>query len=762
MRDIIMTAVIRFFVLFLCDCHFSATLAQCPTLPSGHCYVDCTQPVYKIICEDVNGNALHSDIMVYQDSPQSLELTIWNSPAVSRLGSTILSTVANQITSLYLDNLRNLVLFPELNDLSKMKDLKIMNSPRLMDMPAELLPHGIETIHLYATNITELINDFDEVPRIPTVHTFSFSHGTLRHIQPHFFHIFPNLQTLRISHTRFLLDTIDDKTIYPEAKLYSLQFTDNDFSAVPENVSTRMLYRLFADTNIGDGGEVDVSNNGLLITTDTVTAMQRLRRIRSLNLRGNRFRDFSFLTTGFRGFNRLEFLDLTGTDLLNVKGVFAGLPKLRTLLLADNNFHDLSLIDIFADSQSEKLRVLDLSGNHLRALPTAGGNEAFSEFLEEFNLSHNQLNLDQIQDYENSSATFNDYQNLKFLDISYNNLRKFAGERLTRLRKLEKLILACNNFTRITKASFDLLPVTLKFLNLSFCATKEAESPRFTNDALSTLPVQLETLVFTQGFLKNSVFERFKLAKKLRLKHLDLSWNSISHIPHKSDILFPLINIQSLRLKANLFQSIAPKEFEYFPALRELDLSSNMIISIGPSDLDGLYNLEVLDLSENSIIQVEKGAFKYLGKLKSLYFRKNAFTNIGTMFSGILYPQLQQLSLDGMPLNCVDADIAGLFPHLMWIYLNRSQPLYMAYGSFRKMKEHVRTVPPQPVPFDPPTAADLGCDEDMPYQTIMKNYHRITVPDGSNKVGQQMILNFPSCHVDAERNLKTLIQNVIC
>lgn len=114
--------------------------AQCPSLPSGFCFVDCTSAVFKIVCEDVLGVNLFTDISVYNNTRQSFELSIWNSPRIVRISSALLLGVEDLMIGLYLENIINLLYFPELRYVNNLLNLKIVNSPKLRDFPVELLP----------------------------------------------------------------------------------------------------------------------------------------------------------------------------------------------------------------------------------------------------------------------------------------------------------------------------------------------------------------------------------------------------------------------------------------------------------------------------------------------------------------------------------------------------------------------------------------------------------------------------------------------
>lgn len=115
--------------------------SQCPTLSSGFCFVDCTNAtVYKIACENIRGYDLYSDLKVYDVSMQLIDLSLWSPVGMDRLTAAILRSVNNQLVRLLLDNMVNLVNFPELRSQIMLKELIIMNSPLLKDMPLELLP----------------------------------------------------------------------------------------------------------------------------------------------------------------------------------------------------------------------------------------------------------------------------------------------------------------------------------------------------------------------------------------------------------------------------------------------------------------------------------------------------------------------------------------------------------------------------------------------------------------------------------------------
>ncbi|OWA51530.1 putative Internalin-I [Hypsibius exemplaris] len=741
----------------------SSVDAQCPTLPSGFCFVDCTRSVYRIVCENAIGRNLFKDIIMYNNTAQDFELYVWNSRQLTRLTSAIVEPIKNQLVRLELDNLVRLTHFPELTLATKLKVVTIMNSPLLTDLPAELIPQSLESLTLHRVGMTELVNDFEEVQELGNVTSFSFSQGNLSFIQNKYFTLFPNLKSIRLRNNVFTSQNEYGKVLTTTKGLDSVQVVQNNLTAVPYNMRRKIMQNAFGSLNMSVGSKLDWSDNHMPITVTAIRELKKLANVRYFSIANNKFEDYISLTNMFKGFDLLEYIDMSSTGLMKSKSMLSGLPSLKELRLSDNNFRDLTTVNLFYECNATNLQYLELSLNHLRVLPAGLGN--ISQNLRILNISHNDIDLAQISTYDpsRSAATFRDFPELRSLDLSFNHLadQGFNGSMLEQLTKLETLNISCNGFTDITKDFFDGLPYSIKLLNMSFCIKSESQAPNFRPHALSTLPPNIETFFLNQGYLKSSIFYAFVNASIPALINLDLSYNIITDIPSK-EILYPLRNLKTLRMRYNLLQSVGPDGLSTLKALERLDLSRNEISSVGANDFGGLTNLKMISLSGNNIVDIDPGALEELPNLETFYFGKNRFGDVQPAFGATGGSKLRHLGLQYMPSPCVDSKLFKQLKHIRWIYINQSLPIYVDFGSFRNIIPKTIAFPPKPESFRATTIEERGCEAE--YLTPMDDPDssiRVLIQDKVNQVAQHILLAFPICHSPGDRNIRSLI-NIVC
>ncbi|XP_055332274.1 uncharacterized protein LOC129584179 [Paramacrobiotus metropolitanus] len=737
---------------------------QCPTLHSGLCFVDCTNAsLYNIACEDIKGAELYGDLKVYVNSDQPISLSVWDSP-LTRIGNAILNPVSNQMVRLKLDNLLDLQWFPELWNQAKLVELVIMNSPKLDEMPLELLPANIQSITLFRVGITDFVNDFDETPQIPSMEIFIIAQSRINYIQSGFFDSFPNLIDLRIIDAQLFVNEVLINVLRTKKPLTSLQIRGNAFITEQASIKREwFLEDIISNTLVGNGALADFADNSLPIGLGVLLNLENLKRVKKFSLRGNTFSSFAMLSQRLTDFSQLEELDLSDTGLFVGSGMFAGLKNLKILRLSGNHFHDLTLVNIFKGCQASSLQKLDLSGNDLELLPA--GMETLAKSLTDFNLSRNKLRLQFIFTYQHIRriTPLFMFSKLRSLDVSYNNLKIFIGAWLSDLKELTDLNIACNRFQVVTKEYFRNLPRSLKTLNMTFCADDSTQRPEFGADVFSTLP-SISRLILQRGMLKETFLQNLKTLRiHDSLKELDLSYNVIAFWPDNTTMLHTLHELQTLKLGSNQMQSIGPRAFAVFVFLQELDLSHNRLIAIGKDDFAGLHNLRTLTLADNDIINIDADAFTPLRQLRALYLGGNKDVGLTKMFplGSKAGKKLIHLGLQQMPVECIPADTLQQLERLKWLYLNQSQSVNMDFGSFRRMQE-VMTVkyPFKLFAFREPTLADIGCESYERWDVVYNRSARFVVTDTHNNIPQHMTINIPDCHMEGRRRLKQRTQHL--
>ncbi|XP_055352524.1 toll-like receptor 13 [Paramacrobiotus metropolitanus] len=730
--------------------------AQCPTMSSGKCFVDCTvQSVFTIACEDIKGQQLFDDLRNYRDSNQPVQLAVWNSP-MTRIGAAILDSVSDDLLRLELDNILYLEYFPELRDQTNLKELVIMNSPLLAEMPLELLPPTIQRVVLYRTGITQLLNDFDETQSIPGLRELVFVNGRLTEVQGDFFRAFPNMESLQIINSTFSIQQIPNKMVSTVKPLKFVRIAHNIF----ESGSQRICESMLNGVSYQSGAFIDFIANEFSITAGVVEQLWKFREAKHLSFQGNAFQDFVHTSWVFADYNQLEMLDLRHTNFLPARSSFAGLPNLKQLYLGGNAIRDLTVINMFAGSLSTNLTLLDLSDNGLRLLPI--GMEPVSPQLTELDLSGNQLNIGfMFEDDTNHYIThFRLFPNLKKLDLSGNKMKRFNGTHLSRIKNLEHLNIGCNNFMRIDKSFFHALPKTLQILNMTFCLTPgNIAKPRFDPDAFSTLPPAVARLILQKGYLDSSIFAVFKNANIPTLRQLDLGFNAIGIITE--ELCQPLADLETLILAGNQLQSLGYQTFRGMCNLRALDLSWNKIFLVGTHDFDGLRNLKVLTLTGNGLTEIQPGALEPMVQLKNLYLGYNSIKDLKSLMT-TLGQQLQHLGLQENPIDCIPDMFLAKMINLKWIYLNSSRGMNLDLGTFQRLGSTMSTYPFKLWAFKEPVLSDLGCESWDDWSAVYQRSLKFVIKDKMDTVLQNMLINFPSCHMERPRGIQALVESLIC
>lgn len=356
----------------------------------------------------------------------------------------------------------------------------------------------------------------------------------------------------------------------------------------------------------------------------------------------------SNLKTTLVELTRLDFveLDLSGCANLKVKldDEFTGLDNylLRKLVLANTTRLDLFTLSssssiYFGDLR--RLRYLDLSKNHPRHASDAVNFTLNGlDYLEYLNLNEMQiksplgrlamrdlvsLNELYLADNEISFVEIDDFPDwLVFLDLSRNRLTNIDEKSLGQVN-----ILNLNeNRIRAFRAS-SMLVETVRELTL-------------TNNSL------------LEEFLSSQVgLSRFDLL----FARLDLSHNSLAHLPPLSLLLQDFNALTHLQVNNNRISQLTSESFHNMEALVELTLASNALELIDWLAFADLDQLETLDLAENSLAVVDERTFENLSVLRYLNLSRNRIERITTrVFSRLETLRTLDLSLNRLKL--IDGD----------------------------------------------------------------------------------------------------------
>ncbi|XP_023751695.1 receptor-like protein 15 isoform X1 [Lactuca sativa] len=306
-----------------------------------------------------------------------------------------------------------------------------------------------------------------------------------------------------------------------------------------------------------------------------------------------------FPSNEFAALENLEMLDLTQCEFngtVEIQG-FERVPilsKLKTLNLGSNEFN--ASVMTFLNNLSS-LRNLDLSNNPLSGLFPAQG-------------------LAKLM-------------NMEKLDLSYTGLDGTPNiqvcKRLSRLKKLESIVISNNNFNKSIISCLSSLP-SLKILDLSYSVSLGESFPDQELPNLHDLEVLLMTNNGFNGTLPMKALSSFHYLEVLDLSDNNFAGSIPSSIQALSSLrvvsftnnelngslsdhgLCELKNLQEMDLSHNMLDGILPQCFNNLSSLKLLDISSNRFTGkLPPSLIANLTSLEYIDFSYNKF----QGSFPF-------------------------------------------------------------------------------------------------------------------------------------------------------
>nr|QCR63936.1 Toll6 [Sinohyriopsis cumingii] len=239
-----------------------------------------------------------------------------------------------------------------------------------------------------------------------------------------------------------------------------------------------------------------------------------------------------------------------------------------------------------------KLVHLDLHGNWINKINLSSGIPT----LELFNLSHNQINIfPPIFCDHNTGETH--YNNLKNLDLSWNQIIVPYSQNWNCLKTLETLNLSRNDMEDITNNnSFTGLTslITLILSEMRF-SLKRIRKEALKSDSLQRLDLSGNGLNFeNHKEVDENIFHYLP-----NLTSLDVSDNDFGSDGYKK--LTKLSRLETLIMR-NVYLRLLPDDFlGHFPNLRYLDLYRNKIEQFSAEAFQNVRNLEYLNISDNLI-----------------------------------------------------------------------------------------------------------------------------------------------------------------
>ncbi|CAB3253134.1 unnamed protein product [Arctia plantaginis] len=275
-----------------------------------------------------------------------------------------------------------------------------------------------------------------------------------------------------------------------------------------------------------------------------------------------------------------------------------------------------------------------------------------------------------------------DVPNLKVLSFSHNELTEITPDLFTNIEALEDLDLSYNKLSEFTKLDFKHLRHIKK---LSLQSNNLKKIPL---EAFQPL-VSLEDLDLSKNGIFDLVLQRSDVENLARLKRLNLNENRIRSI--LKDTFPPENSLELLDLSNNIIEIVEENAFLSCNNLRELNLAQNNItfvfalppslqiailkintlyhwpkfpsgikyIDLSYNRLSGLYDEATSNFDSLEVLIIGGNQIKELNienKLPSLYILDlsyNSITDIPKSISTQYFPNLEELHLDGNPLESI-------------------------------------------------------------------------------------------------------------
>ncbi|XP_015517012.2 protein artichoke [Neodiprion lecontei] len=439
-----------------------------------------------------------------------------------------------------------------------------------------------------------------------------------------------------------------------------------------------------------------------------------LPELKEISLVGNAIADATMVGRTIIDLPRLSILRLDRNHISRLgEASFVELPTLSELYLSRNR---ISEIFPGAFHRVPMLRTIDLNHNAIHRIHP----EFFIQRnggLEELWLINNDLgHITELR------TILDALPNLKFLDMSYNQLEEIPFGAIRGHSTLERLHLDHNRINMVQMEAFVALPALRELRLRNNSLSNMLEGPLWNLPALKGLDLaenyfrMLEPrllanlpslrrldisgnaigIVDPASFLANPALEHVNLSGNalamihprtfehlVNLYELDLGWNRLFEIvpglPRNLEYLYmPMNQILNLPMPSSPYLAL--------PALRLLDLSANGIKRLPPGSLSTLPNLKRLKLGYNALQHMEDGAFDGLSRMEQLDLRDNRLVSLhGSCLRGLR--MLVDLNLRGNRLELIRPDLFESNARLQRLDLTRNRLAQIPHTAFANTRD---------------------------------------------------------------------------
>ncbi|XP_034948193.1 protein artichoke-like [Chelonus insularis] len=427
-------------------------------------------------------------------------------------------------------------------------------------------------------------------------------------------------------------------------RLTSLRLAWNEVSQLPEDGYSRLDALNFLDLSSNNFEKIPLNCFRCSPALKTLSlyynaiesvdpdAFISLTHLESIDLSHNKivFLDIAI----FRANKKLRSIDLSHNHIHYIKGVFANLPELKELFLAENNILEIPA-DTFSGSIS--LSVVYLQQNAIRRIDSRG--LATLSQLAQLHLSGNYISKVPRDFLEHC-------ENLSTLSLDGNNIRELEVGTFAKAKQLRELRLQDNQITEVRRGVFAPLPSLLELhlqnnaiTDMETGALRSLHSLQHVNLQGNLLAVlgdvfQVSSDVGQNGGVGGSSLVSIQLDNNgLGVLHNDslrgqasvrIMWLGHNRLTRLQAPLFrDLLLVERLYLTNNSISRIEDTAFQPMQALKFLELSMNRLSHVTVKTFSELHELEELYLQDNGLRRFDPYALTALKRLRILDLANN-------------------------------------------------------------------------------------------------------------------------------------------
>ncbi|KAH1028547.1 hypothetical protein HUJ05_001896 [Dendroctonus ponderosae] len=473
----------------------------------------------------------------------------------------------------------------------------------------------------------------------PNLETIDLGHNLISVIENGALSKLENIKTLKLSHNK--LSKFNSDVFVGAESLLDLELSENFMTEFPTeaikifehlkylNLSSNLIQTL--DNNnlafLSTLQELDLSRNSL--TNIAPGTFLGLKNLQKLDISVNSLRMVE--DDAFEGLDNLEYLNLKDNNILLIPASALGrLPRLTSLQLDYNRITALS--SEILHSIAERVTKLVISSNVVRELSSA----TFQNFrnLKNLDLKRNwitSLSADAFVGLEDS---------LEHLDLSENKIMTFQKPPLP-FNALKTLDLSNNYLEELPNAPFNFLS-SLKALNLS----NNFHLSILLGTTLNELK-EIEVIDFSYCGLQSISPELFQ--KSNSLIEIYIGHNNFSEIPSKTFVNMP--NLTVVDLSHNRITTIKQEAFAFVMNIKQLSLKGNRLRSFKGEYFNTGTSLELLDISNNELNYLFPSSFRIHPRLKKIIANSNKLI----FFPAELIANLQFIEYIDLSFNMLKA-----------------------------------------------------------------------------------------------------------